>query len=99
MTSGQELLADSYDYYFYARSPTDDPMSTGGVTAVIRGDVLPHGGMEYTDWPVRPYPAWMRSDSSVGGIRCARDDGPSTVPEAFYRRRQELLSGRRGVEP
>lgn len=92
LTGPQAILTDHYDYYYYANSPSSNPVSRGGnVDWVVRGDVQPHGDVTTSGYPTRPYPAWVRGEGAHGGIRCARTDDAHTPPQSFFTHRQQIL--------
>ncbi len=100
VTSTIELVYDAYDYYYYQHAPYENPQKPPpGTFRVARGNVTlggnTHGSLVYNGVE-QPLPAWVRSSSGVGGVRCARSDvGASATGEQFFRLRQRVLSGDR----
>ena len=98
VTSAPQLVHDMYDYYYYRHSPKVNPQGPSWIGAgVARGDVtirstlpapLVYHGVD------SPSPAWVRDETSLGGVRCARsDEGATATGEQFFRMRQRVLSG------
>jgi len=99
VTSAPEFVSDLYDYYYYERSPVDNPQGPANTTFplhVARGNLNLgwSGGPLVYDGTSYPLPAWARDEpGGVGGIRCARDDSGAGPSEALVRSRQHILSG------
>ena len=101
MTSALQLVHDAYDYYYYQHAPYENPQGPAAPSAfrVGRGNVIlggnTHGSIVYNGQNLR-LPAWVRSSTGVGGVRCARsDEGVTATGEQFFRMRQRVLSGKR----
>jgi formylglycine-generating enzyme required for sulfatase activity len=102
VTSAIQIVHDYYDYYYYQRTPHENPQGPSPAFApfrVARGDISVRGyfakAIAYHGL-TSPLPAWVRENNSVGGVRCARSDEAATVAgEQFFRMRQRVLRGDR----